>query len=148
MDRMTIMRLAVALCLPLAAGFGAFGAAAQQQGTPGVALELNMLEAREGGCRTHFVVRNDTASPYESFKLDLVVFGQDGVIARRLAVEAAPLRANKSTVKAFELQQLPCDRIGQILVNDVIGCRDAEGEKADCVDRLVLATRTDVKLTK
>lgn len=141
--RLTVVLLLLPLLLP--AGPAVAQAPVQQ---PMIGLELNKMEDRDGGCRTYFVVDNATASSFESFKLDLVMFGTDSVIARRLAVEAAPFRAAKTAVKLFDLAGLPCAGIGQVLVNDVPGCRDENGEQADCLGRLSLASRTLVKLRK
>ena len=55
-----------------------------------IRLELNRLEPVDTGCRVYLVVGNDGAQALESLKLDLVLFGSDGVIDRRLALEAGP----------------------------------------------------------
>ena len=117
---------------------------------PVTAVELNRLEAQEGSCRVYLLFDNRAPAPYEALRLDLIFFGKDGVIARRLAVDAAPLRADKRTVKLFDVAGLDCGDVGQILVNDVLACRDGSGgERADCIEDLALSSRVaDVPLTK
>jgi hypothetical protein len=122
------------------------GAAAPKP--PTVAIELNRLEPHDGNCRAYLVFRNPGALAYSGFKLDLVVFDRNGIIAQRLAVEAAPLHADKIEVKIFDIPQLACAKIGSILVNDVLGCRDAEGAVADCVSRISTSSKLDVSLMK
>ena len=67
---------------------------------------------------------------------------------RRLAVDLAPLRATKTTVKVFDISETACGAIGSILVNDVIHCRDASGDIAGCVDRLSTSSKLAVSLLK
>lgn len=122
-------------------GYGASGLAADSPGK--LAIELNKLEAREGGaCRAYVVFENRSAETYRALRLDLIFFGTDGVIAKRLAVDAAPLSARKTAVKLFDIADLDCARIGQVLLNDVLACRNEAGaEASDCADRLAVASR-------
>jgi hypothetical protein len=113
-----------------------------------VTVELNKLEEQGGGCRVHLVIRNTTAAAYDSYKLDLVLFGGDGIIARRIAVEIAPLRANKKSVKLFDVADLVCPAIGSILVNDVLECSGPGAAAASCIDGLQLSSRAGIELSK
>jgi len=113
-----------------------------------LAIELNKLEEQGGGCRVHLVIRNGTERAFESYKLDLVLFGQDGIIARRIAVDVAPLRARKTSVKLFDVADLACPAVGSILINDVLECRGGGAERADCIDGLEASSRAGIELTK
>jgi hypothetical protein len=113
-----------------------------------VRIELNRLEEREGSCRVHLVLENASESGFVGYKLDLVLFGLDGIIARRIAVDVAPLRARKKSVKLFDVDGLACAAIGSVLVNDVLDCRSAAGEVADCVESLAVSTRAHVSFSK
>jgi hypothetical protein len=111
-----------------------------------VGLELNKLEQVDDACRVYLVLRNSAAA-YDSFKLDIVLFDAGGVIARRVAVEAGPLRPERPTVKLFDVQGLPCERIGSFLVNDVLECRPAR-DAADCLALIEPSSRTDVEILR
>ena len=67
---------------------------------------------------------------------------------RRLAVEAAPLRPAKTTVKVFDIAETTCGAIGSILVNDIIHCRNPSGDVAGCIDRLSTSSKLAVSLLK
>jgi hypothetical protein len=134
--------------LALAAAALLATAPALAQPTPKVGVELNKLEDHEKGCRAYFVFDNASAASFESFKLDLVMFSSEGVIARRLAVEAAPLRAEKKTVKLFDIAGMSCASIGQVLLNDVLACRDQAGEQQDCIARVAVGSRVSAALVK
>lgn len=107
-------------------------------------VELNRLEDAGGGCRLTLVVTNPGARRFDSLKLDLVLFGPDGVVARRLAVETGPVRPAKTVVRLFEAADLACAGVGRLLLNDVTACADGAGPIAGCVDRLRTASRATV----
>jgi hypothetical protein len=67
---------------------------------------------------------------------------------RRLAVDVAPLRPAKTSVKVFDISEAACAAIGSILVNDVIHCRDKSGDIAGCVDWLSTSSKLAVSLLK
>ena len=68
----------------------------------GLSVELNKLETQDKGCRAYVVVNNAGATAYRSVKLDLVLFQPDGIIGKRFAVDLAPLKPQKRTVKLFD----------------------------------------------
>jgi len=111
-------------------------------------VELNRLEERSGGCRVHLVIENASARAFTSYRLDLVIFASDGIIARRVALEAAPLRARKTMVKEFELEDLACAGIGRILLNDISACSSEAGGTGDCVAATRTSSRTPVAFVK
>jgi len=132
-----------AAAMTLAATLFAAPAAAQGAAPP-VEIELNKLEAREGGCQAYLVARNPGGLAHESLRLDIVLFDRDGVIARRLAVEAGPLPAQKTMVKAFVAEGVACGAIGSALLNDVLSC----GGDAPCLDLVRVVARPPLTFTK
>ncbi|MDH3280141.1 MAG: Tat pathway signal sequence domain protein [Gammaproteobacteria bacterium] len=118
------------------------------QDLSGLTVELNKLEEAENACRAYLVFENRSESAFSSLKLDLVMFGADGIITRRLAVEGGPLPAGKTSVKLFEISGLACSGISRILLNDVISCRDDSGEHDDCVERVTTSSRNEVSFFK
>jgi hypothetical protein len=133
-----IRRIAIAAALAVA------GPAAAEDAAPPIGLELNKLEPADGACRAYLVIDNPGGA-LSSLELDLVVFDAEGVILRRLAVEAGPLRAGRETVKAFELTGLDCAAIGRALLNDVLAC-EGPGAAGDCLSRIEATSRADAPL--
>ena len=93
------------------------------------------------------MIANRGTDAFSAFTLDFVVFDSSGTIARRLAIELAPMRPAKTIVKVFDIPQTACSGIGSILVNDVMHCRDASGDLADCVDRISTSSKLPVALS-
>jgi len=110
-----------------------------------VRVELNKLEAMGDGCGAYLVLGNETDSAFETLKLDLVMFDTEGIVAKRLAVETAPLGAGKTSLKVFGIDGLPCERVGRVLLNDVMACADAAGPRDDCLDLVTPAARGRVE---
>ena len=109
---------------------------------------MNKLEPADKGCRAYLVINNPTDTAYQSFKIDLVLFQTDGVIGRRFSIDLAPLRAQKKSVKLFDIDGIACDKIGSLLINDVMECK-ADGNAVDnCLQHLTTSTLTNVQLSK
>ena len=117
-------------------------------GTGGIALELNKLETVKSACRAYLVVQNHTGSALTALKLDLVMFGSDSVIERRLAVETAPLSAGKTAVRLFDMEGTACAGISRVLLNDVLACRDADGDRGECLSEIKTSSRAEAEFIR
>ncbi|MEM0922424.1 MAG: Tat pathway signal sequence domain protein [Pseudomonadota bacterium] len=111
-----------------------------------VMVELNKLETEGSACQAYILLQNKTETAFENLALDLVMFDPDGIIARRLAVEMAPLRAGKTSVKVFGIDGLTCEGIGRVLVNDVLSCTAGGAAKSDCLGLIETVSRGPVEL--
>ncbi|MEM9783505.1 MAG: hypothetical protein AAF899_13650 [Pseudomonadota bacterium] len=112
-----------------------------------VTVELNKLQDEGTACQAFMLLQNTTPLSFEALALDLVMFDREGIISRRLAVEMAPLRAGKTTVKVFSMDGLECTGIGRILLNDVVTCT-ADTEAPDCLGLITTASRADAEFVK
>jgi hypothetical protein len=113
----------------------------------GLTIELNKLEPQKDSCRAYVVVSNNSSTVYEALKLDLVLFQPDGVIGRRFALDLGPLKAQKRSVKLFDLDT-PCDQVGSLLINDVLECNGETGSISNCLADLTATSLAKAKLTK
>ncbi|SDF42627.1 hypothetical protein SAMN05216241_10159 [Limimonas halophila] len=129
----------------LAAGLLA-GTASAETGKVGV--ELNKLEAVDGGCRAYMVFDNASGHAFDAYTLDLVIFDSRDVIAKRLAVRTRGLRADKTTVKLFDIQGVACGDVGRILLNRVRDCQPAGDATVDCTALTATSSRTDAAFVK
>lgn len=142
------LTLATALFGALAAVFAAPVFAAPARDSAGISIELNRLAQRDGACEASLVVANPGDQALSALRLDLVVFDREGVIARRLAVDLSPVRANKTTVKAFLLSGLDCGAVGRLLLNDILSCEDEDGPREGCVDDVATSARGELEFVK
>jgi hypothetical protein len=115
---------------------------------PELRIELNKLEDTDQGCRSLFLVDNGTGHELNRFRIDLILFDQQGVYAKQLLLDMAPLNDDKKVLASFLLAEQPCSSIGSILVNGLPQCEDGAGAQLDCVPLLKVGSRTDVPLEK
>ena len=129
------------------AGEMASGQAGEQAG--GLTVELNKFEEIEGsGCRAYFLFRNRTGTTYEGFEMSLAILDADGVIDRLLSIDAAPLPVARTTLKLFEIPDLACSDISEILLHEMTSCRPQNAEETDCFPLVTLASKTPARLVK
>lgn len=147
MIKKTILTIAAASLLT-AAAWAQEPEKQEAQTAEGITLELNKLETSDKGCRAYVVVSNPTDKTFDAYKLDLVMFQTDGIIGRRFAVDLAPLRPSKRTVKLFELDGTQCSDIGSFLINDVMECSAEGGTPGDCLASMKVNSLTKVEISK
>lgn len=138
----------VAWALVLAMLPGVFGAASAHAADGRLGVELNKLETLSSACRAYLVLSNKTGMAFSDLKLDLVIFDNDGIVARRVAVQGAPVTAGKTTLKVFDIDGVKCDGIGRFLLNGVMTCAAASGGTDDCVSLIDTSSRTKAPLVK
>lgn len=107
-------------------------------------IELNKLEQQDDACRAYVLTRNDAETAFDAFALDLVLLDKSAIIMRRLAVDIAPLRTGKSSVKTFSIKALACADIGRILLNDVLTCTVSGADRQNCAALIETSSRSDV----
>jgi hypothetical protein len=116
---------------------------------PELLIELNKLEDTDQGCRSLFLFDNGTGHELNRFRVDLILFDPEGVYAKQLLLDMAPLTDDKKVLASFLLaEQQPCSAIGSILVNGLPVCENGSGAQLDCVALLKVESRTDVPLEK
>lgn len=125
-----------------------WAAPALASGPGTLAIQLNKLEADGDSCRTYLLLENRTNITFTELRLDLFLFGADGVIERRLAVDAAPLPAEKTSVRVFGINNLACGAISRVLLNDVMLCAEASGPRQDCLGLVALDSLAGVPLNQ
>ena len=143
--RLSARWLAVIAAAGLGLALWAGGAAAEEKS---LNIELNRAVDSGDGCLASFVVENKLGHTLDRFSLDLFVFDKDGVIARQVLLDMAPLRKSKTTVANFSLIQIPCENIGKVLVNNIPSCRSEDGSLLDCLTDLKVNSRNRIELIK
>jgi hypothetical protein len=120
--------------------FWAGAASAQEKA---INIELNNIAARSNVCQVYFRVQNQTDAAYSAFKLDLAFFDKSGVINDRALIDLAPLRAHKTSIHVFDMPDLDCGTVSEVLLNDITECVGAGETKApgDCFAAVSLSSR-------
>lgn len=147
------MRAGLMAKVALVAGLVASAALPAQAEAPvaggKLSVEMNKFEEiAGGGCRAYFLFRNDTGASFEGFQMSLAIFRKDGVIDRLLSIDAAPLPVARTTLKLFEIPQIACADISQVLLHDVPVCKPQNAESVDCFPLITLQSRTSAALVE
>jgi hypothetical protein len=112
---------------------------------PALALELNAIQPADGGCRVTFLATNTLESSIDRTGIEMAIFTADGGIDRIVTLDFTGLTQGKTKVLQFALNDLPCENIGRLLVNDIASC-EGEGLAPDaCLDGLVTTARPQVQ---
>lgn len=112
-------------------------------------VELNKVEEiDDGGCRAFFLFRNQTGKSFSGFEMSLAILDGQGVIDRLLSIDAAPLPVQRTTLKLFEIPEISCGNISEILLHDVTSCQPQNEEQMDCFPILNLGSKTAAQLVK
>ncbi len=138
MHKYAIACLSLSLIVP---GWG-FAEAQEEAAAAPITIELNKLEAIDDGCRAYLKIENPRAERFDNFELDLVTFQPDGVIGSQFLIELAPLPAEKTVVKPFELRAVDCASISSVLLNDVPNCSGAGVSPANCIEIIEVSSLT------
>lgn len=135
-----------------ALALGALGlgpATVQAQPAGPLLVELNKFEEIDGGgCRAFFLFRNETGLSFEGFEMSLAILDANAVIDRLLSIDAAPLPVARTTLKLFEIPDIACAGISEILLHDMTACKPQNADEADCFAMIDLNSRTSAPLVK
>lgn len=142
---MRIFKFIKGLCLAV----GVFFPVVATAQTGGLTVELNKVEPSEsGGCSAFFLFRNETDNSFDGFEMSLAILDTQGVIDRLLSIDAAPLPLSRTTLKLFEIPEIACENISEILLHDLTSCRPQNGDEMDCFPILTLRSRAPAALVK
>lgn len=133
--------------------FAAFGwataagnlSASAQTAETGIALELNVLQSTDAGCRVGFLLENKHSSDVEKLEIEAVIFNAEDLIDRLLILEFGTVAASASKVRLFQLPDLQCDQVSRVLLNEVIACDGAALDASTCERSMELSNRTAIK---
>ena len=112
-------------------------------------VELNKFEETDtGSCRAFFLFRNQTGKTFEQFEMSLAILDTGGVIDRLLTIDAAPLPVARTTLKLFEIPEISCGNISEVLLHSIDACQPQNEALMDCFPIINLNSRTAASLVK
>lgn len=112
-----------------------------------LSVEMNKFEENPGGgCKAFFLFRNETGKTFEGFEMSLAILDSQGVIDRLLTIDAAPLPAGRTTLKLFEIPQIACASISEVLLHEISACKPQNEDPVDCFPLVTLSSKTAAPL--
>lgn len=110
---------------------------------PVLAIELNAAQDREGGCRMSFVAMNGLGGDLSALVLEAVIFTLEGEVERLALLDFQDLPQARSRVRQFDLPDLACAQVGQVLINAVNACSGPDLTAEICGATITLRSRLD-----
>ncbi len=113
---------------------------------PTLSLELNAVQDAGGACRLTFLVQNETGIEIDKAVFETVIFDTSGGVVSLSLFNFRDLPAARPRVRQFELRDIACDTVGQVLINGANSCVVDGAENAVCDTALLLSSRLAVEL--
>ena len=110
-----------------------------------IALELNNATDYDSVCRLSFMVRNGLDTAIDDMGLEIVLLSSEGLAQDFMMLRTGSLIAGKRRVRQFDLPDVSCGDIGEVLINDVADCQGEGLTASSCLGVLDLSTKTDIK---
>ena len=132
------------LLLASAPAYAAETKAAGQNNT--IAIELNNASQQEDVCRLSFLVRNGFDKTLKDIGIEIVLLSQGGLAQDFMMLRTGELSAGKRRVRQFDLPDVACADLGEILINDVSDCQGDGLSAPFCLAALRPSSRISVKL--
>jgi uncharacterized membrane protein len=148
--RLTVSTTAFAVALALGTGVTAAQepSPSEAAGTEaGITLELNTLQPTQNGCLFTFVADNALDTSIEQASYEVVLFDGDGLVDRMTVLDFQDLPTGRTRVRQFNLPETQCEGISRVLINDVAACTGDGVTEATCIDRLRVASQSDVEFS-
>lgn len=123
-------------------------AAAEAQDAPAPALivELNTAQTIEGVCRLSFLIQNEHPQEISKVIYETVLFDTTGSVNQLTLFDFGQLPVSRPRVRQFDVAQLACENLGQILINGATTCNAGTLSPDICTTTLELKSRTDIKV--
>ncbi|UWS78918.1 hypothetical protein N1037_16885 [Phaeobacter sp. G2] len=109
-------------------------------------LELNALQDVGATCRLTFLVRNETGQLIDQSIFETVIFDTSGGVVSLSLFDFRELPENRPRVRQFELPNMACSTVGQVLINGANSCLVDGVESKICDKALSLSSRQTVEL--
>lgn len=133
----TILTLLVML------GIGPLGVWPAWAEAPSLGIELNAAQDRDGGCRMTFVAMNGLGRDLSALVLEAVIFTPEGQVERLALLDFQDLPQVRPRVRQFDLPDLACAQVGQVLINAVGACTGPDLTQAICAHAITPTSRVD-----
>ncbi|MEM6711370.1 MAG: hypothetical protein AAF590_03720 [Pseudomonadota bacterium] len=122
-------------------------AASQEIERPTLTIELNTVRQVDSACRLVFLTSNDLRYDLTAVAFETVLINRDGLVDRLTVFDFQDLPKDRQRVRQFDLADTDCTVLGQVLINGAVTCNSDDTQTDDCIDKLIVSTRTDVEIS-
>lgn len=114
-------------------------------------IDLQKAEQLQKACRISFLFQNKLPHPLKDMILDTAVLDKDGLAQQFLMLQTGALSLGKRRIRQYDLENIKCQDVGEILINDIAECQGVSPEKdkitaESCLSALSTSSRSKIKL--
>jgi hypothetical protein len=110
-------------------------------------IELNQVEQHDSTCRLTFMAQNNLDTDLNTVVFETVLITTDGAVERLTLFDFQTLPKGRKRVRQFDLSDLSCAALGQVLFNGPHACSGDKIDATQCQDALLPTTRTNVEVS-
>lgn len=116
---------------------------AKAQVTPGIAVDLNLVQPSDsGGCEMTFVISNSSDVSLSVIRYQLGLFDTAGRASDLVNFRFEDIMAGRTLISTFILGDLDCADITRVLLNRAEECSTPDGTQVDLCDPHRVATQS------
>jgi hypothetical protein len=123
---------------------------AQQEGAadvaPSITVELNSMTRRDSTCQLTFFLTNTFEHDITGLVLETVLLTKGGAVDRLTLFDMRDVPTARPRVRQFDVPDLDCDTLGQVLINGVSTCEGGDLTPIVCSNAMSLSSRIDVEV--
>ncbi len=127
---------------------GGAGPSLAQGEKPDLSIELNTTKPLKDACQLMMVIDNRSGIRFNKFTVELVLFDKTGVITKQVFAAIGALRPMMNHFVSFPIEDVNCDDLGRVLLNEVTECEYEAEAKFDCTEVVAVKHRGTVPLVK
>jgi hypothetical protein len=116
------------------------------QAAPSISVEMNQIQQHEGACQLTFMLRNTLQVDIATLVFETVLLTKDGTVNRLTLFDMHDVPSGTPRVRQFNVPNLICDDLGQVLINGVAECSGGELDTQTCAGSLQFSSRIDVEM--
>ena len=117
-----------------------------QDTKPAIAVQLNAAETVDQACRLTFVVRNSHTAAIDQLVYETVLFTDTGQVASMTLFDFGMVPVGRPRVRQFDVGDLTCDGLGQVLINGAQTCTVGGTAQGICDSSLTVSSRLSVEI--
>ena len=124
------------------------GLSVASQAADSISLELNKVTQQGNSCRLHFLLTNNTDIAFQTFRLQIAFFDKSGGFVNNATADFLRVRPKKTVLRYFDVPELHCTDLGEVLLNDAASCETENEQVADCIELIAATHRAEVRFYK
>jgi hypothetical protein len=109
-------------------------------------VEMNSTAQLDGACQLTFMLRNGLETDISSLVFETVLLTTAGAVDRLTLFDMRDLPSGSPRVRQFNVPELACNELGQVLINGVSDCSGDGIDGAMCSQALTYTSRIDVEI--